>query len=106
MIYEEDYGITDLGEVARMGAEALRPYLGEFDSIVACGWSGLIVAGPVAVLLGKPLVIVRKADDSGADGEFVENQQAMGKRVLFVDDVVSSGRTRRWVRKHVLENGA
>ena len=101
MIYGGKNGMADLSQVVMQTVEALQPYLDKFDSIAASGTSGLVVAAPVSVLTGIPLVIVRRKNDGSHSGRTLENPADMGKRVLFLDDFVSMGRTRAWVTHNV-----
>jgi adenine/guanine phosphoribosyltransferase-like PRPP-binding protein len=89
-------GLTDLPAVVARTCEQLTPHLAEFDSITTEGISGLVVAAPVAVQLGKPLVIVRTERDAGGrcfHASDVEGARAAGRKTLFLDDHIHLGRT-------------
>jgi orotate phosphoribosyltransferase len=106
MVYGGKNGMADLREVVQHTVRDLMPHLSKFDSIAATGTSGLVVAAPVSVLTGIPLVVVRKKHDQSHSGRILENPAEMGKRVLFLDDFISTGRTRAWVTYNVrLEKG-
>lgn len=82
--------------------------LKSFDLIAVTGISGQAVGFPLALALGKEIVVLRKADDSschGIPGELIGGRRCKGKRVLFVDDFVSMGRTRTRVREAVEQHG-
>ena len=65
----------------------------KFDSIVVRGISGLLVGPPVALALGKHLLIVRKPDEDSHDSTPVINGKCGAKRALFLDDFRCSGAT-------------
>lgn len=103
MIYGGKRGFSDLNDVVFEAHSKLSAVLDKFDSIAVSGTSGLVVGAPLAVLLNKPLVVVRKDNDGSHNGEsvMVEGNADMGKRVLFLDDFVGTGKTRAWVRHNV-----
>ncbi len=73
----------------------------EFDSIAVTGTSGLCFGGALSIALGKPLIVVRKkGEDSHSRFTPVEGN-LLAHRYVFVDDQVSSGDTRRRVRRAV-----
>lgn len=93
-----ELGLSDLPAMVDRSVASLRRRLDDFDSIASQGTSGLIVASPVALTLGKPLIVVRKDIELGAGqrcihSSTVENSQHTGSRVLFLDDHVDRGRT-------------
>lgn len=94
MIYGGETDFDDLAAVVEQTTRALRPHVGRFDSIVVTGVSGMAVGFPVSLALGVPLVVRRKdfEDSHGIRGELI-NRHRLGKRVLFLDDVVSTGQT-------------
>jgi adenine/guanine phosphoribosyltransferase-like PRPP-binding protein len=96
MIYHNGgNNFNGLEQEVRKTCANLRPHLDKFDSIVVQGVSGQCVGFPVALRLNKPILVLRKADEdthSYAGGSLI-NANASGKRVLFLDDFVSSGDT-------------
>ena len=73
----------------------------EFDTLVGTGFSGGIVIPALALTLGKRFVLIRKdTDDSHHRGRIVGE---LGKQWIFVDDFISSGKTRRRVMDKVAE---
>lgn len=60
MIYGGKEGFADLNEVVREGVKDLSPHRFDFDSIAVSGTSGIAVGAPLAVMLDKPLVVIRK----------------------------------------------
>lgn len=65
----------------------------DYDTMVGRGLSGAIVIPWLARALGKHWMIVRKEGDGSHSTEKVEG--SLGQRWLFVDDLVSSGKTMR-----------
>lgn len=83
--------------------EVLEDELERFDCIVVTGMSGVVVGSPVALAVNKPLVIVRKADDDShhGGGQIINGRALKGARVLFLDDFVSGGATRKRVEAKI-----
>jgi adenine/guanine phosphoribosyltransferase-like PRPP-binding protein len=97
--YDERLGLSDLPDVVMKAIRDLTPHVSEFDSVAVQGVSGCIIGSPVAIALGKPLVIVRKDSDMLSPHcrhvSVVENSGNAGRRVLFLDDYVGEGKTLR-----------
>ena len=78
-----------------------------FDAVVFTGMSGALIAPAVADALGLDLLIVRKpSDDSHHSSEnwrapYLDGYIQTGARLLWVDDVVSSGRTFARVQREI-----
>lgn len=70
----------------------------DFDTIVGTGFSGGVVIPALALAMGKKFVLVRKEDDSSHHGGG-RLLGELGERWIFVDDFVSSGRTRDFVMR-------
>lgn len=68
----------------------------DFDTIVGTGFSGGIVIPALALSMGKKFVLIRKEGDDShhRTGRLVGQ---LGERWIFVDDFISSGRTRNRV---------
>lgn len=95
--YYFDEAVSDLAGVIESCKTALRGI--DFDTIVGTGFSGGIVIPALALAMGKKFVLIRKeGDDSHHGGGRLVGQ--LGERWIFVDDFVSTGRTReRVIRK-------
>lgn len=105
--YDCKNGLADLGSTVVKTVKALGARCKDFDSIAVQGISGLCVGAPVALILGKPLVIIRKDSEIRCHhNKRVENAENMGKRVLFLDDQISYGATLANVRRQVEHHGA
>lgn len=74
----------------------------DFDTIVGTGFSGGVVIPALALALGKKFVLIRKEDDDShhGGGRLLGD---LGQRWIFVDDFISSGRTRTRVINKVAE---
>jgi hypothetical protein len=86
----------------------------DFDTVVGTGLSGTIAGTLIAYALKKHLLIVRKPTDqtplerqgkaANHSGHVTEGR--MGKRWIFVDDLISSGETCARVKMEVEEANA
>lgn len=109
MIYHSgSHDLDGLPEIVETAVATLKPHKQKFDSIAVIGVSGLVVGSPVALALGKPLVIVRKPDTTERSHSYGApvNMKHVGKRALFLDDFIASGSTRENVSRVVREAGA
>lgn len=79
--------------------KGLRDY--DYDSIVCCGTSGILVAPQVCEILNKEIVIVRKDHEKRYSPFVIEG--ILGNRFVFLDDLVCSGGTLRHVIKNIKE---
>ena len=77
----------------------LREY--DFDSIVCCGTSGLLVTPQVCEILNKEIVVVRKDHEKRYSPFIIEG--VLGSRFIFLDDLVCSGATLKYVIKNLKE---
>lgn len=99
--------LNDLEDCVDRTVEAMKGRIGEFESIVVRGVSGMIVGAPVAIALHKPLVVCRKPNEMNHDGATVlVNKQNMGEWVVFLDDFRMDGKTEGDVRAAVEAEGA
>jgi len=71
----------------------------DFDTLVGRGLSGALIIPELASILGKRWAVVRKPGDSNHREYAVEG--TIGKRWIFVDDVISTGATYRDVHRQV-----
>jgi hypothetical protein len=77
----------------------------DFDAIAFSGMSGALIAPVLALALNKTLIMVRKfGDDSHSveqrNGALVEGDFG-AHRYVIVDDLISSGRTARYIRDQI-----
>lgn len=100
---DKDAVFVDLGRLKRLG-ELLAEIVGDFHADYLCGpaTGGLIVAQWTAAALGRPAIFADHAASHAAGdlrGRFIlrrgYDRLVPGRRVLVVDDVVSSGHSIR-----------
>lgn len=104
MIYQTD-DLSDFHSVVELAVKELKPHTRKFDSIAARGVSGIAIAAPVAFLLKKPLVVVRKDTEMRHSSRVVEGIKDIGSRYVFLDDFISGGTTLREVITAIRDNG-
>jgi len=63
----------------------------KFDSVVGVATAGLTISSPLAVMLKKPMMYVRKEGEGRDLGRLVEGVSVPRSRVLIIDDLVSTG---------------
>lgn len=76
--------------------DALTPELDKFDSIAFTGMSGALIGPPVALALGKEVIMVRKKGHGSHSSYKVEGNYG-SKRYIMVDDGRSTGGTEEHV---------
>ena len=89
-----DQALFDLAEVIDTAKERLADV--DFDTLVGTGFSGGIVVPSLALAMGKKFVLIRKENDDSHHGRG-RLLGELGARWIFVDDLISSGRTRQRV---------
>ena len=70
-----------------------RVVANEFDSIAGVAIAGLAMSSPLAIMLKKPMMYVRKPGEGRGPDRLVEGVSPPGSRVLIIDDLVSTGRS-------------
>lgn len=78
-------------------------YLGgiDFDSIVVCGTSGLLVGPQVSERLNKNITIVRKKNEKRYSPFVIEGVHP--GRYVVLDDLVCSGSTLKYILRNINE---
>jgi orotate phosphoribosyltransferase len=73
--------------------EEVAKKIGEknFDAVGGVATAGVTVSSPLAYLLKKPMLYVRKEEKGHGLGRLVEGAVQPGWRVLVVDDLVTTG---------------
>lgn len=89
--YYFDSAVFDLAKVIEEAKADLAKV--EFDTLVGTGFSGSIVIPALALSMGKKFVLIRKETDDSHHGRGRIVGQ-LGKQWIFVDDFISSGKTR------------
>lgn len=92
--YYMDRALFNLSEVIETAQDRLKDV--DFDTMVGTGFSGGVVIPALALAMGKKFVLIRKETDDSHHGKGQLLGQ-LGARWVFVDDFVSSGRTRERV---------
>jgi orotate phosphoribosyltransferase len=98
--YYMDDAVFDLNKVIETAKERLADV--DFDTLVGTGFSGGIVIPALALAMGKKFVLIRKETDDSHHGKG-RLLGELGNKWIFVDDFVSSGRTRQRVIDKVEE---
>lgn len=99
--YYFDDAVFELPRVIETAHEDLADI--DFDTMVGTGFSGGIVIPALALSMRKKFVLIRKErDDSHHGGGRLVGE--LGERWIFVDDFVSSGRTRTRVIEKIADN--
>ncbi len=93
-------------ELLRTIGEAMAPYAAKADKVAGVELGAVPIAAAVSLASGKPYLMVRKATkEHGTKKEF-EGELAKGERVLFVEDVVTTGGTLRGAIERMRAQGA
>lgn len=73
--------------------EAVVKEIGEdsFDVVAGVATAGVTISSPLAYLLGKPMVYVRREEKGHGLGKLVEGIVRPGWRALVVDDLATTG---------------
>ncbi len=82
---------------------ALRPHLDKFDAIAFTGMSGALIGPPVAMVLGKEIIMVRK-DNSGTHSIHDVEGDFNARAYIIVDDLRDTGATERFIIKKIADN--
>jgi len=72
-----------------------------FDAIAYRGASGAITASIIAYELKKPLILVRKPEDTKGHSPYMVEGPTRVKRYLIIDDFMSTGKTYEAIREAV-----
>jgi len=99
--------LRDMMQKPRETLNAARENLDkiEFDAIVCCGVSGLLLAPTLALYMDKHLAVVRKVSDSNHSEFNVESNMEDGDSWIFVDDLTATGNTQSYVRERMAKLG-
>ena len=90
-----NYNHVDRREVIDRIVKRLKPLSDDFDAIVVCGASMMLISSVVAYKMNKNLILVRKINDDNYSGYMVEGLHH--QRYIFIDDLISSGKTLKYV---------
>src|SRR2546429_1751559 len=93
-------------ELLRMIADAMAPYARSVDRIAGVELGAVPIAAAVSLASGKPFLMVRKASKEHGTRKEFEGELNRGDRVLFVEDVVTTGGTLRGAIERLRGHGA
>ena len=62
-----------------------------YDAIAGIPTAGLTLSSPIALMLEKPMIYVRKDEKDHGRGKLVEGVTRPGWNVLVIDDVITTG---------------
>src|SRR3989304_2739297 len=82
--------VTRPGLLRSIG-EAMAPFAHEADRIAGGELGAVPIAASVSLASGKPYIMVRKAAEVHGTNKAFEGDLPQGDRVLFVEDVVTTG---------------
>lgn len=97
-----DDAVFDLQTTLRTAVANLKPHAHKFDTLVGTGFSGGLLIPALALRLRKNFVLIRKETDDSHHGSG-RLLGTLGTRWVFVDDFVSTGKTRQRVIDKILE---
>jgi phosphoribosylpyrophosphate synthetase len=102
--YERDpFDAAMLPDTAAWAAKIIKEV--NADAIVACGHSGLVMAGAVGFATGVPIVAVRKPGEAQLSQSHETVNAALpakAQRWVWIDDFVASGHTYRHAREELI----
>src|SRR5712691_9221980 len=93
-------------ELLRTIGDAMAPYARRADRIAGVELGAVPIAAAVSLASRKPFLMVRKAAKEHGTKEDFEGELNRGDRVLFVEDVVTTGGTLRGAIDRLREHGA
>jgi len=76
-----------------------------YDVIAGVAIAGLAMSSPLAIMLKKPMMYVRKHGEGRGPDRLVEGTALPGSRVLIIDDLVSSGQSLVYATSALRKNG-
>src|SRR5207253_6756730 len=93
-------------DLLRMIADGMAPFAQDTDRIAGVELGAVPIAAAVSLASGKPFLMVRKAAKEHGTKEDFEGELNRGDRVLFVEDVVTTGGTLRSAIDRLRAHGA
>ncbi|HKW43330.1 MAG TPA: orotate phosphoribosyltransferase [Thermoplasmata archaeon] len=93
-------------DLLRTIAEAMAPYARTPDRIAGVELGAVPIAAAVSLASGKPYIMVRKTSKEHGTKHDFEGDLNRGDRVLFVEDVVTTGGTLRGAIERLRGHGA
>src|SRR6266566_1455630 len=93
-------------DLLRTIADSMAPYARDADRIAGVELGAVPIAAAVSLATGKPYIMVRKATKEHGTKHDFEGDLEKGERVLFVEDVVTTGGTLRAAIERMRTHGA
>ena len=93
-------------DLLRTIGEAMAAYAVRGERIAGVELGAVPIAAAVSLASGKPYIMVRKASKEHGTRKEFEGELTKGDRVLFVEDVVTSGGTLRGAIERLRHAGA
>lgn len=87
------FDVKERDVLVNIAVEILKTWSDDFDAIAISGYSSAMIVPIIANALKKNIVLVRKTSESRYSS--YDTEGIHGQRVLFFDDLVSSGTTAR-----------
>ena len=91
--------IEDIDRVVSKFRDKMRTV--DYDTLIGTGLSGALAVPALARAVGCKWAVVRKDGDGSHSGNAVEG--TVGRRWVFVDDLISTGQTRLRVRESMAQ---
>jgi orotate phosphoribosyltransferase len=91
----------ELKDTVEKALPILRRHKTKFDSFVVTGYSSSLIASTLALKMKKNITLLRKDTEERHSRHKFEG--VLGSRNVFVDDLVSSGKTLEFVYKRLKE---
>lgn len=93
-------------EILRTVADAIAPFTRGVDRLAGVELGAVPIAAAVSLATDIPYIIVRKAPKEHGTARPFEGELSKGDRVLFVEDVVTTGGTLRGAIDRLRRHGA
>jgi len=93
-------------DLLRTIGEAVAAYAANADRIAGVELGAVPIAAAASLASGKPYIMVRKASKEHGTRKEFEGELSKGDRVLFVEDVITSGGTLRGAIERLRHHGA
>ncbi len=93
-------------DLLRAIGEAMAPYAAHADKIAGVELGAVPIAAAVSLASGKPYLMVRKEVKAHGTKKEFEGELKKGEKVLFVEDVVTTGGTLRAAIERLRAQGA
>jgi adenine/guanine phosphoribosyltransferase-like PRPP-binding protein len=102
-----------LRERIRLAVRALTPWAEYFDAIAFSGMSGALIGPPVALRMGKEIIMVRKGAtlpsgniskrSTNAHSSHIIEGDCAARSYIILDDFMDSGKTREHITARIAE---